>query len=117
MNNTIREKIAQSICDTWGYIWDGDPNDAQTAPETNEDGYDPRPSKELFRKAADAVLALLPQSPEGWVMVPREPTEAMLEAGHGVRHPSRTVEANTRSTWDAMITASSHSQEGEQNHE
>jgi hypothetical protein len=60
---TEREKLieamARAICDEWGYLWDGDPDeDSQVSPETNK-GYDERPSKLLFRTAATAALAAI----------------------------------------------------------
>ncbi len=44
--------------------------------------------------------------PDGWVLVPREPTEAMLEAGNHARDPRLTVEENSRATYRAMLSAS-----------
>jgi hypothetical protein len=60
---TEREKLieamARAICDEWGYLWDGDPDeDSQVSPENNK-GYDERPSKLLFRTAATAALAAI----------------------------------------------------------
>jgi hypothetical protein len=50
------EKVARAICDVWGYIWDGDPDeDEQVAPEVAT-AYDTRPDKRLYREAARAVL-------------------------------------------------------------
>jgi hypothetical protein len=69
---TDREKLieamARAICDEWGYLWDGDPDeDSQVSPENNED-YDERPSKLLFRTAATAALAAIEAM--GCVVVP-----------------------------------------------
>jgi hypothetical protein len=52
------EPVARAICKTWGYEWDGDPDtDEQVAPE--EDRYDMRPPKQLFREAARAAINAL----------------------------------------------------------
>jgi hypothetical protein len=64
---TDREKLieamARAICDEWGYLWDGDPDEnSQVSPEDNKD-YDERPSKLLFRTAARAALKALKSSP------------------------------------------------------
>lgn len=48
------EAVARAMCDTWGYLWDGDPDDAQTAPETC---IDVTPGKGLYREAARAAIA------------------------------------------------------------
>lgn len=50
------ERMARAICDTWGYIWDGEPEDEQTAPETCVDVV---PGKSLYREAARAALAAI----------------------------------------------------------
>ena len=42
--------------------------------------------------------------PADYVVVPREPTEAMMEAGRGVRL-SANADANSLFTWHAMIAA------------
>ena len=73
----IIETMARAICDQWGYVWDGDPEDDQTAPETNV-GYDERPSKQLYRQAATAALAALEAA--GLAVVPVEASEAICEA-------------------------------------
>lgn len=56
--NTMIDELAKVICDVWGYNWDGPKGDEQTAPEHNE-AYDERPSKQLYREAARAVLTRL----------------------------------------------------------
>jgi hypothetical protein len=61
-------------------------------------------------KCADAIIALLPAVPEGMVLVPREPTEAMLSNGAAA---SRDFLSNsgpyprTKAVWSAMIAAPS----------
>lgn len=50
------EAMARAICTTWGYEWDGDPADPQTAPETC---VDMTPGKFLYREAATAALAAI----------------------------------------------------------
>jgi hypothetical protein len=57
------EGVARKICGAWGYLWDGDEEDGQVAPEINEP-YDERPSKQLYREAAKAALAAVAQSKE-----------------------------------------------------
>lgn len=58
--------------------------DLERAAQVCEDlrvGHDPRlvvPGDEYYRKCAAAIRALSPAQPEGWVSVPREPTQAML---------------------------------------
>jgi hypothetical protein len=53
------EAVARAMCDTWGYVWDGDPDDEQTAPETC---VDVTPGKRLYREAARAALtAVMPR--------------------------------------------------------
>lgn len=79
----IIEAMARAICDQWGYVWDGDPEDDQTAPDTNVD-YDDRPSKELYRQAATAALAAIEAA--GAVLTPREPTSEMIAAAWRAWH-------------------------------
>jgi hypothetical protein len=56
ITNELVEKAARTLCDEWGYDWDGDPRtDPQGTPETCGD-YDERPSKALYRSAARAVI-------------------------------------------------------------
>jgi hypothetical protein len=69
------EKMARAMCDTWGYLWDGEPNDEQTAPETCVDIV---PGKSLYREAARAALAAIREA--GCEVAPREPTEKRLAA-------------------------------------
>jgi hypothetical protein len=52
----IEEAVARAICDAWGYDWDGDSEDEQTAPEIASDG-DTRPDKALYREAARKAIA------------------------------------------------------------
>lgn len=62
--------------------------------------------------AQDAALQPIPSLPEGWVAVPREPTEAMLDAGvkAGV---AASPEPWCPKTWAAMLAAAPSSQPGE----
>ena len=54
---SLRETIARTLCSEWGYVWDGDPyDDDQVVAENDGDLLD-RPSKALFRRGADAILA------------------------------------------------------------
>jgi hypothetical protein len=69
------EKMARAMCDTWGYLWDGETNDEQTAPETCVDIV---PGKSLYREAARAALAAIREA--GCEVAPREPTEKRLAA-------------------------------------
>lgn len=41
---------------------------------------------------------------EGWVLVPKEPTDEMLWQGNAARTSVSAVE-NTRATWRAMLSA------------
>lgn len=66
------ERVARKICDVWGYEWDGDPDHEQTAPDVTGD-YDERPSKELFRIAAESSISTIAEAL-------REPTEEMMMA-------------------------------------
>jgi hypothetical protein len=52
------ERVARAICDAWGYDWDGDPEDSQTAPEIAPP-YDDRPDKRLYREAARQAIAAI----------------------------------------------------------
>lgn len=49
------EKVAKSICTDWGYLWEGDKDDMQVIAD-NEEPYDERPSKRLFKLAAEGVV-------------------------------------------------------------
>ena len=115
MSGTLRDNVARAICDTWGYVWDGDPEDAQTAPETY-DPYDERPDKVLYRKAADAALAALRTwlAENGMVVVPRFPTFDMEMAVKDEHIPHRDIygdldklriEACGVDVWQAMLSA------------
>jgi hypothetical protein len=72
--------VAEAICTTWGYVWDGDPKESQTAPETHE-AYDERPDKQLYRRAADAAILAVRQwlADEGLVVVPRAELERVRD--------------------------------------
>lgn len=62
-----------------------------------------------LEEAISAYLAALPQAepvaPEGWVLVPREPTEAMLDAGV-LGHPGELSYEDAALCYDAMLFAS-----------
>lgn len=64
-------------------------------------------SDALAKCRTDAILALYATAPtagSGWVMVPREPTEAMIEAG--LQAPHQAYEpAEPGDVWSAMIAA------------
>jgi hypothetical protein len=97
--------MARKICDQWGYVWDGDPEDNQTAPETNID-YDERPSKKLYREAARAALSALEAA--GLVIVPVVPTEAMVDAAIIADRPALgriTVGDVLKAEYTAMVKA------------
>ena len=49
---------AKAICKAWRYNWNGDENDDQTAPDVDSP-HDDRPSKQLYRRAALAVITAL----------------------------------------------------------
>lgn len=42
--------------------------------------------RETFKDSLPEAAQALQAAPEGWVLVPREPTEAMLEAGKTAHH-------------------------------
>lgn len=42
----------------------------------------------------------------GWVAVPVEPTEEMIDAGRAVGIPTQSIETNRRQIWAAMLAAS-----------
>lgn len=61
-----------------------------------------------------AMLAFAQQAPEGWVLVPREPTEAMLDAGAECDGSFSRKQAyeTTEAIWSAMLDASPSVGEG-----
>ena len=88
------EAVARAMCDTWGYVWDGDPDDEQTAPETC---IDVTPGKVLYREAARAALeAVLPMiraaALEGAAMVAdrfdKHHITSALTLAHGASFPA-----------------------------
>jgi len=110
---TNREKLieamARAMCETWGYVWDGDPDDEQTAPETC---CDITPGKILYREAATAALAAIEAS--GAVVVPVKATGAMLESaddalcGVAVGDLAHDIAGDT---YAAMLAASPYAKE------
>lgn len=75
--DALIEAMARAICDEWGYLWDGDPDeDSQVSPEDNRD-YDERPSKLLFRSAATAALAAIEAQA---VVMPKEMPDETIRA-------------------------------------
>jgi len=118
---TEREKLieamARAICDEWGYLWDGDPDeDSQVSPE-NSKGYDERPSKLLFRTAATKALAAIERF--GAVVVPVKATERMDELccdamASGIIVGSGYMEfgaTSAQEAWSAMLSASPYAKE------
>ena len=70
-----------------------------------------REQARLLREAdnleADA-RTVVREVPEGMVLVPREPTEAMVEAGaFEVDYDENSPKDNARNTWLAMLAAAS----------
>lgn len=65
------EKVAKSICTDWGYLWEGDKEDMQVIAD-NEEPYDERPSKRLFKLAAEGVVNTIFDAL-------KEPTEGMQQ--------------------------------------
>jgi hypothetical protein len=101
---TLIEAMARAICDEWGYLWDGDPDeDSQVSPENNK-GYDERPSKLLFRTAATAALAAIEAM--GAVAVPVEATADMYA---DIWLAAQLQNANFQ--YRAMIAASPYAKE------
>lgn len=114
------EAMARAFCDEWGYVWEGDPDDGQTAPDLPADAYDDRPTKGLYRKAATTALTTLCAARPDVaallrgeaVAVPREATEAMETAGFTrVFQPGETWRKCARDTYRAMLAASPYAQE------
>jgi hypothetical protein len=66
----MRERLARAMCRNDGMIWEDQAN-AMTSGSGGND-------QEVYLSAADAVLAEIAAA--GMVLVPREPTEAMVEA-------------------------------------
>lgn len=64
----------------------------------------PRSDRERYKDRSSCALSALEAA--GYVVVPREPTEAMLEAGNDARLPLGTIEENTIKTYRAMLAAS-----------
>jgi hypothetical protein len=93
------EKMARAMCDTWGYLWDGEPNDEQTAPETCVDIV---PGKSLYREAARAALAAIREALQ-------EPTDAMIDAGDAALFNAGDGDLPASyigPVWKAMLSAS-----------
>lgn len=101
----LREAVAKAFCTTWGYEWDGDPDDNQTAPETCVDIV---PGKTLYREAATAALSVIRSA----LM---EPTPEMGEAYEKLAQFSAIhnygASPSAGETWDCMLTASPLTQE------
>lgn len=93
------EKVAKSICTDWGYLWEGDKDDMQVIAE-NEEPYDERPSKRLFKLAAEGVVNAIFDAL-------KEPTIKMKKAAW-----NDAVTYNNPDIWKAMLAASPLAQEG-----
>lgn len=76
ITDELVEVAARAICDAWGYCWDGDPDDGQTAPEGGcWYDYDERPSKALYREAARRAIATVARSLAQLTTPPTEGTK------------------------------------------
>ena len=102
------EKMARAMCDTWGYLWDGEPNDEQTAPETCVDIV---PGKSLYREAARAALAAIREA--GCVIVPSDIRRAfyfpiempVTKDGQGPAKVGVDAEQITYEVWDQLLSS------------
>jgi len=102
------EKLARAMCDTWGYLWDGEPNDEQTAPETCVDIV---PGKSLYREAARAALAAIREA--GCVIVPSNIRRAfyypiempVTKDGQGPATVGVDAEQITYEVWDQLLAS------------
>lgn len=59
-----------------------------------------------------ALRELVETRREGWVMVPRELTQAMLDAGTDEHNKRDTIESDLAAIYRAMLTAAPTPQEG-----
>ena len=85
------EAAAKAICIEWGYEWDGDPEDSQTAPETDDENGD-APSKELYRCAARAALIAAAKADADAEITRLLAEVAALRLSLGEHVPDATVE-------------------------
>jgi hypothetical protein len=60
---------------------------------------------ERDKRRADAILLAFAQQPEGWVLVPREPTIKMSAAGNEAvnYHPDDIIRNQADIAWSAML--------------
>lgn len=66
------------------------------------------PTQDELSSAAGAIEAL---NQVGLVIVPKEPTEAMAQAGNDARDPRGGIGQNIVATWQAMIDAALNTDE------
>lgn len=63
----------------------------------------PTPDLVSLRKKAESIIGNYPGTPDGYVMVPKEPTKEMIDAGWlyymGTKNPS------SKGTYKAMLAA------------
>lgn len=92
------EKVAKSICTDWGYLWEGDNDDMQVIAE-NEEPYDERPSKRLFKLAAEGVINTIFDAL-------KEPNEEMIDAYFKNSYAATTMAGTCAHDWQSMLAAS-----------
>lgn len=104
-----REAVAKTFLAEW-YDW----------PDNPEEWWNSLSDDERSRglRTADAIISLIGESvPDGYVAVPREPTEAMIEAARvdiQCRRDCRVSKATGKQVWFAMLAAApSPSDKGE----
>ena len=87
----VREKVARAIYDTEGRIYSDEARLFIPIPWEDADDDEYQVERDSFRDKADAALSALRPGDEinGFVLVPKDPTEEMIEAG--VSHRLRTT--------------------------
>ena len=87
------EAAAIAMCDSWGYCWEGDPEDDQVIAEDSRYP-DCRPDKKSFREASQrAALAYLR------ALAKQGPSNAVLDAG------LECDDWSPSQIWPAMLSA------------
>lgn len=85
--------------------------DPTTAIYPAEREADAREAARILRADCTPLYAS-PVVPEGWRLVPVEPTEAMVEAHFAAHARAETVFADTREVWQAMLFSAPLPQKG-----
>ena len=80
MTDTLREQIARLIAPSRWRVMDSYLAEVKRKYAGQNAAYDPDAFKDAASlKIADDIMTLLPSLPDGWVVVPLEPTREMLE--------------------------------------